>query len=549
MSGAHSVLLEEIALAATAMAQALNWRDGIDGLLARLGRAAEVSRVYLLEIGHSEAGELIQGCFHDWAAPGLERLAGHARYTREIVGKFGPDFDSWIARRRRGELIKGHTRDLTGLLREDFDYQKIQSFMSVPIHIEGEWWGHLGFDDCINERDWSLDEEHLLKTTAALIGASVAREGASRRLRDNEKLRAAMSDVALDGIILVDHEGVAIEFNPAAEALFGRSRDEVLGQRIVDILVPEQLRGAQLNVFREAIRERKRGIPAKRREMTAMSRDGSEFPAEASFVQVAQGQELLYALFIRDLTERRAAEERMRLAEHDRANLARFFSPQLVEHMISIEDPLSVDHYQPATVLFVDMIGFTSFCAENYPRTVIGMLRELHALLSEQVFAHDGTIDKFMGDGMMAVFGSPTPGPRDATNAVLCAKAMQTSVAEWNARTGRHGSDAIRVAIGIHTGHVILGDIGSAKRLEFAVLGDVVNIASRVEGKNRSLDTTILMTSDVMRSLADEGGEEAGVDAVDFGPQQLRGRTGIVHLLGWRRTPAAQAVVREPGLP
>ena len=529
----HSVLLEEIALAATAMAQALNWRDGIDSLLARLGRAAEVSRVYLLEIDHSEAGELMQGCFHDWAAPGLERLAGHARYNREIVGKFGPDFESWIERRRRGELIKGHTRDLRGLLREDFDYQKIQSFMSVPIHVEGEWWGHLGFDDCIKERNWSRDEEHLLKTTAALIGASVAREGVSRRLRDNERMRAAMSDVALDGIILVDDKGEAFEFNPAAEEMFGRSRDEVIGRRISDLLVPKRLSENHMHLFREAVRDQKRGVRPKRREIIAMRGDGSEFPAEASFVQIAQGQEFLYAVFIRDLTERKAAEERMRVAERDRANLARFFSPQIVEHMISIEDPLSIDHYQPATVLFVDMIGFTSFCAENYPRTVIDMLRELLALLSEQVFAYQGTIDKFMGDGLLAVFGSPTPGPNDATNAVRCARAMESEVREWNETKGRRGPEAIRIAIGIHTGHVILGDIGSAKRLEFAVLGDVVNIASRVEGKNRSLGTAILLTGEVMNALQAEKGLEATQGSEDFGLQELRGRTGVVHLYGW----------------
>lgn len=532
---AHSVLLEEIALAATAMAQAVNWRDGIDALLARLGQAADVSRVYLFEIGRTETGGLTQGCFHDWAAPGLERLAGHARYAREIVDQFGPTFESWIERRRRGELIKGHTRDLMGPLREDFDYQKIQSFMSVPIHVEGEWWGHLGFDDCINEREWSRDEEHLLKTTTALVGASVSREGVSRRLRDNEKMRATMLDVALDGIIFVDDEGIAFEFNPAAQTMFRRSREELIGQRIADLLVPERLRASHMQLFREAVRERKRGAPAKRREMIAMRRDGSEFLAETSFVQIARGQELVYALFIRDLTERQAAEEGMRRAERDRANLARFFSPQLVEHMISIDTPLSVDHYQPATVLFADMIGFTSFCADNYPRMVIHTLRELHAILSEQVFAHDGTIDKFMGDGMMSVFGSPRPGPRDATNAVCCARAMQAAVDDWNTSRERRGSDAIRVAIGIHTGHVILGDIGSAKRLEFAVLGDVVNIASRVEGKNRSLDTKILLTAEVMQALASEDGLDIAIDVEDFGLQALRGRRGEVHLYGWRR--------------
>jgi PAS domain S-box-containing protein len=530
----HSVLLEEIALAATTMAQASNWRDGIDQLLERLGRAANVSRVYLFEVGWTKEGVLTHGCFHDWAALGLERLARSVRYTREIIEDYDPVFNSWIERRRRGELIKGHTRDLEGVLREDFDYQKIKSYMSMPIQVNGSWWGHLGFDDCVREREWMTDEIHLLQTTAALIGASATREEATEKYHRNEKMRAAMADIALDAIIVLDSDGIARDFNPAAEAIFGRSRLEVIGQPISSLIVPERLRADHDFGFHAATKNRCLQLPAARRETTAMRADGSEFPVELALVQIDHGHEVLYAGFIRDLTERHAAEQRMRAAERERANLARFFSPQLVEHMISIERPLSVDRYQPATVLFVDMVGFTSFCADNMPATVIDMLRQLLSILSEQVFANDGTIDKFLGDGLMAVFGSPKAGPHDSTNAIHCALSMQHAIAEWNRRNGRHGEAAIRIAIGIHSGHVIIGDIGSERRLEFAVLGDTVNIASRVEGKCRSLDAPILATAEVMRALDEEGGRDVARDFEDLGQQQLRGRNACVHLYGWR---------------
>lgn len=531
----HSVLLEEIALAATTMAQAANWRDGIDGLLGRLGRAASVSRVYLFEVGHTKSGVLTHSCFHDWAAPGLDRLASSVRYTREIIQDYDPVFDTWIERRRRGELISGHTRDLTGVLREDFDYQKIKSFMSMPIHVNGDWWGHLGFDDCVAERDWVPEEVHLLQTTAALIGASATREDASKRMSRIEKLRSAMTEVALDAIIVLDGEGITQDFNPAAEAIFGRPRHDVIGKPIADFIVPARLREGHASGFRLATENRSLQTSGGRREMAALRVDGSEFPIEISVVQVDLGDEVLYASFIRDLTDRYAAALRMRAAERDRANLARFFSPQLVEHMIAIETPLKTDSYQPATVLFVDMVGFTTFCAENWPRTVIDTLRDLLAILSEQVFAHDGTIDKFLGDGLMAVFGSPRQGPQDSSNAVRCAVAMQQAVSDWNRRLGRRQDNALEIAIGVHAGHVIVGDIGSEQRLEFAVLGDTVNIASRVEGKCRSLDASILITSSVMDSLKGEGGLEAAVDFIDFGMQSLRGRTTQVHLFGCLR--------------
>lgn len=531
----HSVLLEEIALAATTMAQAANWRDGIDELLGRLGRAGAVSRVYLFEVGKTSAGILTQSCLHDWAAPGLDRLAMSVRYTREIIENYDPVFDTWIERRRRGELIFGHTRDLSGALREDFDFQKIMSYMSTPIHVNGAWWGHLGFDDCEAEREWSREEIHLLQTTAALIGASVTREDAAKKAQRQETLRAVMTEVALDAIIVLDEQGIAQDFNPAAEAIFGRSRQEVIGRPIGELIVPARLRQGHDAGFRTATVNRMLTASGRRREMTALRADGSEFPIEISVVQVILGDEILYASFMRDLTERHSTEQRMRGVERERANLARFFSPQLVEHMIAIETPLKHDSYQPATVLFVDMVGFSKFCAENWPRTVIDTLRDLLAILSEQVFAHGGTIEKFLGDGLLAVFGSPRQGPSDSTNAVRCAVAMQRAVEGWNARAGRLGERAYQVAIGIHSGHVIVGDIGSEQRLEFAVLGDTVNIASRVEGKCRSLGASILVTASVMDSLKGEGGTAAADAFIDFGVQTLRGRSAPVHLYGCLR--------------
>jgi len=528
----HSIMLEEIALAATTMAQAKNWRGGIDVLLGRLGRAANVSRVYLFEVGQTADGVLTHSCFHDWAAPGLDRLASSVRYTREIIQDYDPVFDTWIERRRRGELIFGHTRDLTGILREDFDYQKIKSYMSMPIHVNGSWWGHLGFDDCVAEREWVPAEIHLLQTTAALIGASATQEDTAGRYNRQEKLRAAMTDVALDAIIVLDGKGIARDFNPAAEAIFRRSREDVIGKPIADFIIPERLRQGHDQGFRAATTSRNLQTTNGRREMVALRADGSEFPMEIAVVQVDLGDEVLHASFIRDLTERYRSEERMRAAERDRANLARFFSPQLVEHMIAIDTPLKNDSYQPATVLFVDMVGFTAFCAENWPRTVIDTLRTLLGTLSEQVFAHGGTIDKFLGDGLMAVFGSPQQGPRDSTNAVLCAMAMQQAVSDWNERSGRHDQDALHIAIGIHAGHVIVGDIGSEQRLEFAVLGDTVNIASRVEGKCRSLNASILVTGSVMDSLKGEGSRALAAEFLDFGMQSLRGRSASVHLFG-----------------
>ena len=230
-----------------------------------------------------------------------------------------------------------------------------------------------------------------------------------------------------------------------------------------------------------------------------------------------------------------SAKERLRETERQRANLARFFAPQLVDRLMEIDTPLSVARCQPAAVLFVDMIGFTAYCSGMTPEAVIAMLRDLQALLNTAVFAHDGTIDKFLGDGLMAVFGSPAPGPRDATNAARCALDILQSIDRWNEQCGRAGDAAIRVAVGIHHGEVVHGDIGSDRHLELTVLGDTVNIASRVEAYCRSLDAAVLVTGALVATLHAEGSQQLAERFTDQGHHLLRGRAEPVHLFGVQR--------------
>lgn len=241
-----------------------------------------------------------------------------------------------------------------------------------------------------------------------------------------------------------------------------------------------------------------------------------------------------------------ATNERLREIARERANLARFFSPQLVDQLVAIDEPLSVARSQPVAVLFVDMIGFTTYCARLSPHAVIEMLRELLALLSSSVFAHGGSIDKFLGDGLMAVFGAPRASEADASNAARCAIDILERVDGWNSRRERPADDAIRVAIGIHYGEVVQGDVGSDQRLEFTVVGDTVNVASRVEAYCRTLDAAVLVTGAFVASLRAEGSATLADGFGDEGLHALRGLPDPVRLYGLRRSRAA-AIAALPG--
>src|SRR6516165_7679243 len=189
-------------------------------------------------------------------------------------------------------------------------------------------------------------------------------------------------------------------------------------------------------------------------------------------------------------------------------------------------------------MLFVDVIGFTGVSAQLPGVEVIALLRKCLGLFEEAVFAHGGTLDKYLGDGLMATFGTPLPGPRDASNAVASARAMTRKMVAWNDTRRAEGLPPLRIGIGLHHGEVVLGDIGGERRLEFAVLGDTVNVASRIQDMTRPLDTAILASEAVIEAVKREGGSELLDGFRDVGRHALRGRQGVLHLWACAAEPA-----------
>ena len=221
--------------------------------------------------------------------------------------------------------------------------------------------------------------------------------------------------------------------------------------------------------------------------------------------------------------------------ERERTNLARYFSPNVVEELSRNDEPLRRIRTQNVAVMFVDIVGFTRFAAERPAEQVIETLRDFHARMEAQVFANNGTLDKYLGDGLMATFGTPTEGDSDACNALACAFAMSEAVAAWNMERATAGQPPVCASIGIHYGPAVLGDIG-ANRLEFAVIGDTVNVASRVEGLTRELDVGIAVTEAVVARARQEttGGKDPAAGFDHLGPHPIRGIDRQLELWGCR---------------
>ncbi len=228
-------------------------------------------------------------------------------------------------------------------------------------------------------------------------------------------------------------------------------------------------------------------------------------------------------------------------AARQRANLARYLDPAVVEQVAGRDQPLGQVRTQRLVVLFADMQGFTRTAESLRPEQVIQLLRDFHGRLAQAVFAHGGSIDKFMGDAQMAIFGLPEATADDALRALACAEAIQAGVAAWNVERGRRGEPPVAVGIGLHLGEAVLGDIGGGERFEFAVIGDAVNVASRLERLTRDLDTPVVLSG----AIADAVNASPMLAAYARLPAQaLRGRDGAMEV--WVRTTRLDAPAPSP---
>jgi len=221
------------------------------------------------------------------------------------------------------------------------------------------------------------------------------------------------------------------------------------------------------------------------------------------------------------LRERRARREAV-------AMFSRFVNPHVVKQLIERGGIEGAGQTREVTLLFSDIRGFTSLSETRRPDEVVALLNRYFSLQVEVVFRHGGSLDKFIGDCIMALWGAPLDDPQHASHAVACALDMADTLLEFKRELGAANLD-FDVGIGLHSGPAVVGLIGSDRRREYTAIGDTVNLASRIEGLTKDAKRRILVSRDTMERCGD------AFDFVSCGTFPVKGRAQPVELFEPRR--------------
>jgi adenylate cyclase len=364
----------------------------------------------------------------------------------------------------------------------------IRSIICVPIANKDGVIGVIYVDSRVRPDALLHHDPELLATIADQ--AAVAIDNA-RLYEDLSKSFAELSGVKTQadeilesiasGVVVLDASDAITQFNRAAEITFGLSASTLVGRhaRILNTWLPG---------FSSLLdRYKSEGEPRMRIEVNGNHFIRGSIVLQVTFFRVRDlsGAGAGTAVVLNDLTESRALEAEKAAQAEKSERIARSFERYVAPHVVTalLRDPDAVvlgGTRQTATMMFADIRGFTEISERLMPEEVVEMLNRYLDPVVNVVFSNSGLLDKFYGDGIMAVFGAPRPSEDDALRAVTAARQILEQVHLLSARPDMGWP--LSVSIGLATGDVVAGHIGSERRLEYTVVGDAVNLASRLQG-------------------------------------------------------------------
>jgi adenylate cyclase len=363
-----------------------------------------------------------------------------------------------------------------------------RSILCVPITNKAG--ARIGVAQALNKKGglFTPKDEARLKAFAAQIAVSLENAKLFDDVLNMKNYNESILKSTSNGIVTLDADGRIVTANDAAEAMLGLSREEMIDRDAGELFAATNLWVAEALGKTQATGETALEIDA---ELTRG--DGVVATVNLTAMPLIDATEARIGsmLVLEDITE----EKRVR------STMSRYMSKEVADQVLAAGELELAGKEQKVTVMFSDVRSFTSIAEALGPRETVSLLNEYFTEMVDAVFQHGGILDKYMGDGIMALFGAPLVGPNDADNAVAVADEMMRRLAELNLRRVAAGQAALDIGVGFSTGPTVIGNIGSVRRLDYTVIGDTVNLASRLEGASKQYGAKIMLSEMTVRDL------------------------------------------------
>jgi adenylate cyclase len=366
---------------------------------------------------------------------------------------------------------------------------RTRNILCMPIATKGG--NKVGVMEILNKKKGPFTAADQRRLGALCAQAAVSIENAqlfedvSNSRNYNESILRSMSN----GVLTLDAENTISKINQSALRILQREERDTVSRKVGEVFdgpnswviqsLEKVLRTGRIDstVDSDLILDGRRAVSV---NMTAVP------------LQDVHDEPLGSMLIMEDITR----EKRLR------NTMSRYMSKAVMDELLEGGDAALGGNSREVSVLFSDIRGFTAISERLGPRETVAMLNDYFTDMVDIVFAHNGILDKYIGDMIMAVFGSVRSSRQDAENAVTVGSRMMMALRELNARRTPAGHEPIAIGIGISTGGVVAGSIGSPKRLEYTVIGDRVNLAERLQNANKYYGTDVLICETTVARLA-----------------------------------------------
>ena len=365
---------------------------------------------------------------------------------------------------------------------------RTRNLLNVPvIDRTGE---HLGVVQVLNKRGGRFTQTDIRRLKAFSADIAVALENA-RLFSDvlalknyNESILKSLSN----GVVTLDRRCVVVKVNEAAQRILGLPSEALIGR-------PARQVFGNLNAWITRSLEFVAQIEATdyHADTDLKQPDGSVASVNLTAAPFLDTEEkpIGYMLVFEDITR----EKRVR------NTMARYVAKEVVDQLLASGEDVLQGSTLVATVLFADIRRFALMSETMTPRNTVSMLNEFFTEMVEVIFTRGGMLDKYIGDGLMAIFGAPVTGSADADNALYVANEMIRALGAFNQRRVQRGFEPIEIGIGLATGEVLAGSVGASKRMEYTAIGNNVNLAARLESATKYYGTPVLLAATTVDEL------------------------------------------------